>query len=185
MLFRLQSRKQPHIMPRTEHPLTFSRTLVVILAAANTLVAARDAGAQQRSGAVAALTWISGCWQRTTRTGQTVDEQWMAPRAEMMLGMSRTVRGDSLIEYEQLRIFERSGKAVYYAAPVRQTPAEFVAASQNDTLIVFENPQHDFPQRIIYRKRGADSLIARIEGTTGGTARGVDFPYVKTRCPGA
>ena len=141
--------------------------------------------AAQHTGTVTKLSWIGGCWQRTARNGQIIDEQWMAPKAETMMGMSRTVRGDSLIEYEQLRIFERAGKAVYHAAPVRQAPTEFTAASVSDTLVVFENPQHDFPQRVIYRKRGADSLIARIEGTANGAARGIDFPYAKARCPGA
>jgi len=138
----------------------------------------------QSPGVVAKLAWISGCWQRTARNGQIIDEQWMAPKGEAMMGMSRTVRGDSLIEYEQLRIGARAGRAVYFAAPSGQKPSEFTAASVSDTLVVFENPQHDFPQRVIYRKRGADSLVARIEGTMNGTARGVDFPYAKARCPG-
>jgi len=157
----------------------------VLLRAVVVLAVLAGPAAAQRVGVVSRLAWIGGCWQRTARNGQIIDEQWMAPKAETMLGMSRTVRGDSLIEYEQLRIGERAGKAVYFAAPVRQTPSEFTAASVNDTLVVFENPQHDFPQRIIYRKRGADSLIARIEGTANGTARGIDFPYAKTRCPGS
>jgi hypothetical protein len=151
---------------------------------ATTVFAASPATAQS-AGVVGRLGWISGCWQRTARNGQTIDEQWMAPKGESMLGMSRTVRGDSLIEYEQLRIGARAGHAVYFAAPSGQKPSEFIAASVSDTLVTFENPQHDFPQRIIYRKRGADSLIARIEGTMNGTARGVDFPYAKARCPGS
>jgi hypothetical protein len=156
----------------------FIVTAILIAATLNRPVSAQ-------APVVARLAWMSGCWQRTARNGQTVDEQWMTPRGESMLGMSRTVRGDSLIEYEQLRIGVRAGHAVYFAAPSGQAPAEFTAASVSDTIVVFENPQHDFPRRIIYRKRGADSVIARIEGTTGGTTRGIDFPYVKTRCPGA
>ena len=149
------------------------------------LAALAHPAAAQSAGPVSKLAWISGCWQRTARNGQLIDEQWMSPKGESMLGMSRTVRGDSLIEYEQLRIGARAGHAVYFAAPSGQKPAEFTAASVSDTLVVFENPQHDFPQRILYRKRGADSLIARIEGTMNGNARGVDFPYAKARCPGA
>jgi len=141
--------------------------------------------AQSPAPIVKTLSWMSGCWQQSGTNGRLVDEQWMTPRGETMLGMSRTVRGDSLVEYEQLRIFQRAGKAVYYAMPSGQTPTEFVAPTVSDTLVVFENPQHDFPQRIMYRKRGADSLIARIEGTMNGRARGVDFPYAKARCPGA
>jgi len=103
----------------------------VLLRAVVVLAVLAGPAAAQRVGVVSRLAWIGGCWQRTARNGQIIDEQWMAPKAETMLGMSRTVRGDSLIEYEQLRIGERAGKAVYYAAPVRQTPSEFTAASVN------------------------------------------------------
>jgi hypothetical protein len=136
----------------------------------------------QRTNVVGHLSWIAGCWQQTGANGRLVEEQWMAPRGNTMMGMSRTVRGDSLIEYEQLRISERAGKAIYHALPSGQQPSEFTAASVSDSIVVFENPQHDFPQRIIYRKRGADSIIARIEGTMNGRVRGVDFPYAKVRC---
>lgn len=137
----------------------------------------------QRSGPVERLSWIAGCWQQTNRPGRVVEEQWMAPRGGQMLGMSRTVRGDSMVaEFEHLQILERSGHAVYHAEPSGQKPTDFVAASVSDTLVVFENSAHDFPQRVIYRRRGADTLLARIEGTMNGQARGVDFPYARTRC---
>ena len=61
--------------------------------------------------------------------------------------------------------------------------AEFASTAVSDTAVVFENLAHDFPQRIIYRRRGADSLVARIEGTRGGQMRGRDFPYRKAACP--
>jgi hypothetical protein len=131
---------------------------------------------------VAGLQWITGCWER--RTGVSlVTEHWTHPRGHMMLGTSQTTRGDSTTEYEQLRIFERGGQVVYGAMPSGQPPAEFVATGVSDTLVVFSNPTHDFPQRIIYRRRGTDSLLARIEGMRGGQARGVDFPYSRVACP--
>lgn len=107
----------------------------------------------------------------------------MAPRGGTMLGVSRTVRNDTLVEFEHLQIAERGGHLVYIAQPSRQPRAEFTTRVASDTLVAFENPSHDFPQRIIYRRRGADSLLARIEGTMGGQARSVDFPYVRARCP--
>ena len=132
--------------------------------------------------AVARLGWIAGCWERTN--GPTiVEEQWMRPRGGTMLGMGRTTRRDTMVEFEQLRIFERAGKLVYAATPSGQVPAEFEAATSSDTLVTFENPAHDFPQRIIYRRRGADSLMARVEGTRNGQPRGIDFPYRRRTCP--
>jgi hypothetical protein len=112
------------------------------------------------------------------------DEQWMAPRGRTMLGVSRTVRDDSvLVEVEQLQILEPNGRAVFHAQPSGQAPADFEARYVSDTLVTFENPQHDFPKRIIYRRRGTDSLVARIEGAHNGRVRGIDFPYARVACP--
>jgi len=139
--------------------------------------------AAQRKASVQQLSWLAGCW-RQTAGARVVDEQWMTPRAGVMLGMSRTVRDDTLlVEYEQLRIADQAGGAVYHAEPSGQPSSDFTAAGVSDTMVTFANPAHDFPQRIIYRKRGADSLIARIEGTRGGQTRGIDFPYVRVACP--
>ena len=108
----------------------------------------------------------------------------MTPRAGLSLGVSRTVRADTMVtEFEQLRLFQRAGHAVYHAEPSGQSAADFEAKATSDTLVVFENAAHDFPQRIIYRKRGADSLVARIEGAMGGKSRAVDFAYARVRCP--
>jgi hypothetical protein len=143
----------------------------------------RPPGPKEGTSAVQQLAWMAGCWRRQTATS-IVEEQWMTPRAGFALGLSRTVRGDSMVtEYEQLRLFQKAGHAVYHAEPSGQTPTDFEAKATSDTMVVFENATHDFPQRIIYRKRGADSLIARIEGTMGGQPRGIDFPFTRTRCP--
>jgi hypothetical protein len=140
--------------------------------------------AQRAAGPVQKLSWFAGCWQQT-RPGRVVDEQWMAPRGGQMLGMSRTVRGDTMVsEFEHLQILERNGHAVYHAEPKGQKPTDFEADAVSDTMVAFANPAHDFPQRIIYRKRGTDSLMARVEGTMNGQARGFDFAYARVACPG-
>lgn len=130
---------------------------------------------------IARIGWIAGCWER--REGdRLVEEQWMAPRGAIMLGMGRTVRGDTLVEYEQLRIYERGGSLVYAANPSGQEPAEFVSTTVSDSLVVFENLAHDFPQRVVYRRAGADSLDASVEGTARGKQRTVRFPYARASC---
>jgi hypothetical protein len=47
---------------------------------------------------------------------------------------------------------------------------------------VFENPEHDFPRRIIYRLEPDGSLFARIEGMPKGKLRGLDYPMKRGRC---
>lgn len=135
----------------------------------------------QPAPSAARLAWLAGCWRQTTGT-RVVDEQWMMPSAGTMLGMSRTVRDGQVTEYEQLRIHERNGRVVYTASPSGQATADFEASSTSDTLVTFENSAHDFPQRISYRTRGRDSVVARVEGARNGQVRGFDFVYGRVAC---
>jgi hypothetical protein len=130
------------------------------------------------------LRWLAGCWElkRETRTGL---EMWMPPAGGLMMGASRTVAGDRVVEWERLQLSERDGKVIYTSLPSGQTEASFTSTEVSDSGFVVENLQHDFPQRIIYRRRGADSLVARIEGPGPNGTRGVDFPMKRTSCEAA
>ncbi len=132
--------------------------------------------------------WLAGCWQHRSGNRESL-EMWMPPAAGLMLGASRTIVGGAVREYEQLLIRMENGKLIFTATPSGQQTASFTSTSLTDTSFVVENPQHDFPQRIIYRRRGADSLIARIEGPGGGgsgtATRGIDFPMLRTGCAGS
>lgn len=124
------------------------------------------------------LSWLAGCWSRARANGMT-EEHWMSPRGGTMLGMSRTVRDGRTVEFEFMQIRTGDGTLVYEARPSGQPMAIFTLKSAAEGTVTFENPSHDFPQRIVYRQTG-DGIAARIEGTMNGTPRGVDFPF--TRC---
>lgn len=121
------------------------------------------------------LAWLAGCWSAVRQDGVT-EEHWMKPVGGTMLGMSRTVRGGKTTEYEFLQIRNVNGTLSYVAKPSGQAEATFAVKSIADGEVVFDNPAHDFPQRIIYR-RTTGGVTARIEGTMNGKARGIDFPY--------
>jgi hypothetical protein len=170
----------------TRKPMMIRAVLVLACCAATTGAqsVARPPAPSDGREAVQRLSWIAGCWRRQVPGGASVvEEHWMTPRAGFALGTSRTVRNDTIVvEFEQLRLFQRAGRAVYHAEPSGQSPTDFEAQTTTDSLVVFENPAHDFPQKIIYRKRGTDSLIARVEGTMRGQARAVDFAYARVPC---
>ena len=103
-----------------------------------------------------------------------------------MLGASRTIVGGTVREYEHLLIKLENGKLIFTATPSGQQTASFTSTSVTDTSFVVENPQHDFPQRISYHRRGAgaDSLIAQVEGPAGsaGGTRLIIFTMQRTGC---
>jgi hypothetical protein len=125
--------------------------------------------------------WIAGCWQQGTEPGSV--EQWMKPAGGMMMGMSRTVANSKVREYEFMMIQKQDDGNVYYVAkPSGQPEASFKLINNSATELIFENPAHDFPQRIIYKQSGKDSLIARIEGVNQGKQQGFDYPMKRVSC---
>jgi hypothetical protein len=152
---------------------------VTLAARASTPVTAPTEDGQART--LRAAGWLAGCWE--LRAGARVThESWMPPAGGVMLGMSRTVVRDTTREWEHLMIADRDGELIYTAKPSRQAETRFTADVVSDTLLRFVNPAHDFPQRILYQRRGADSLVARIEGPRGDTMRGIDFPMRRIPC---
>ena len=137
--------------------------------------------AQTRS--LADVQWIVGCWERTTRTGKGV-ELWSVPQGGVMMGVSYAVTDTSIRESEQLRIWASGDTLVYEAHPSSQARTLFKTTARVSGEVTFENPQHDFPQRIIYRRAGTDSLVARIEGDRANRARPIDYPFKRGECRG-
>ncbi|ELX10243.1 hypothetical protein Jab_2c23300 [Janthinobacterium sp. HH01] len=153
------------------------RNVTVLLAACGALCSAHAAPLEQ-------LSWLSGCWVDPTGEAGS-GEQWTAPAAGSMLGMGRTIRGGKLATYEFMRIADGGdGKAVFHAQPAGKPAASFHAIVQSATEVVFENLEHDFPQRVIYRYEAPATLRASIEGQRNGALKRIEFPLVRGACGG-
>ncbi|MCZ6837068.1 MAG: DUF6265 family protein [Planctomycetota bacterium] len=123
---------------------------------------------------IADLTWLADAWVGTRRTA-SIEERWTPPLGGAMLGVSRTVKGGSMVAFEYLRIVERDGGLVYVAQPGGHPPTEFVLTELGTTSAVFENPRHDSPQRIVYELSAEGSLSASIGFAKGGRPQRFEF----------
>lgn len=128
------------------------------------------------------LEWLAGCWQ-LTRGASVIEEHWLRPAGGMMLGTGRTLRAGRVTEFEFVVLRYSPTGATYEAHPSGQETATFTTTGAPDgERIVFENPAHDFPQRVGYRRVSRDSMVAWIEGTAGGATKTIEFPYTRARC---
>jgi hypothetical protein len=131
------------------------------------------------------LSWLSGYWL-SCDGGQEVTETWSDPRGGHLLGSSLTISAKGKVSFEQARIGPSAKGVSFFAQPSGQAPAEFWLTDNGPNMATFENPQHDFPQRIIYRRDG-DRLFAQIEGPVGGKMEKITWSYssapLNQRCP--
>jgi hypothetical protein len=159
---------------------TWQRTLLsaVLLAA---VASATEPTA--RPPGVDSLAWLSGCWMMKRPNGFT-EEHWLKPAGGALLGLSRTIVDGRMKEYEFVAIREVDGRLAFVAKPSGQAEAAFPLKNLGAGAVVFENPSHDFPQRVIYRVTRRDAsgnpvgLLGRIEGTLNGRERAMDFTYL-------
>jgi hypothetical protein len=128
---------------------------------------------------VAKLDWMAGTWVQA-KDGGSVREMWLPPEAGAMAGVTLTIRAGKppMAEYAKITV-EPAG--VTYTAVVGNQPATpFVLKTAGDGEAVFENLAHDFPQRVFYRRCGAD-LCAGIEGMVDGKPARQEWRYTRVK----
>ena len=119
--------------------------------------------------------WMAGCWQAVSGERWT-EECWTGPRAGMMMGSSRSGRGESHAEWEAIQIVRKpateSGPAQmhYMASPGGQGRTAFTWEANNVPGVSFYNRDHDYPQRIRYWREGKE-MVAEISLANGSKPR--------------
>lgn len=125
---------------------------------------------------------MSGYWL-SCEAGRETAESWIGAGTGTMLGTNLSAEG-----FEFLRIAANdAGGLSYYSMPNGASPPTAFAMTSNDEQrVVFENPAHDFPQRIIY-ERDRDVMVARIEGPMDGRTQSMEWRFRRaqqdTHCP--
>lgn len=112
------------------------------------------------------LSALVGCWKGGTGAVD-MREQWSDSDGGAMLGTTRYLREGVLVDWEFARILQSDSAIVLWPYPKgEQSPRGFSLVETGSDL-VFENLEHDFPVRIIYRVVDSDHLAPRIEGPDG------------------
>lgn len=111
--------------------------------------------------------WLSGHWVHESKDRSSwTEESWLA-RGDMMVGVGMSGSGETARSYEYMRIAkDKDGVVTFWGSPQGSKPVPFRMVWLGAAEVAFENPAHDFPTRISYRRDG-DVLIATVSGPGG------------------
>ncbi|HEY0332103.1 MAG TPA: DUF6265 family protein [Stenotrophomonas sp.] len=101
------------------------------------------------------LAWLAGEWTRTDLPpGQVGFERWQVEEGALV-GAGVTRQGAQTLFQEGLRI-QADHDGVFYVVDVAHNagPVRFQMTEHGAGSVVFENPAHDFPKKIAYRRTG-------------------------------
>lgn len=127
---------------------------------------------------IKSLKWMLGTWKSPTEEG-ILYEEWNSLNDSTYIGHAYAIspEGDTTFS-ENAEIGYMNG-LLTYSVTVNDAETTDFTLVDNQGQAVFENVNHDFPQRIIYKKLAKDSLFARIEGTVDGEEQFEEYRYGK------
>lgn len=129
------------------------------------------------------LSWLLGNWSNTSAEG-SVSEFWRLTNDSTWSGKGFFVKGNDTLSKEILNLELRMGTLFYIPSVNNQNgglPVSFKENKLSDSLVVFENPEHDFPQFITYRLIRNDSIVAEISGKVNGETQSQIFAYSRKK----
>ncbi|MCA6365157.1 MAG: hypothetical protein IM638_19150 [Bacteroidetes bacterium] len=116
------------------------------------------------------FSWMLGSWSSTDDNGIEFLEHWSKSGSNTFTGtgVAIDVTGDTLFK-ETLKL-ELIDGVPYYVATVPKNPGPvlFRLAEAEGRKAVFENREHDFPQRIRYELDAQNVLQIRLDGVEAG-----------------
>lgn len=130
------------------------------------------------------LKWPLGNWQMEKKNGLLL-ESWQQDNDSTFSETSylQNTSGERKL-LEKVQIIMRDNQ-LYYVPTVadqnNQQPIKFLITTSSKNHFVAENPEHDFPKRIMYEMRGKDSLYARIDGGSAMPGKKSDFYYSRQK----
>ena len=131
---------------------------------------------------IADLAWMEGHWSGTDGSLQ-MEEIWTSADGAALVGLHKDVamRGEAsrMVSFEFLRIEPGTDTIDYIAQPGGRPPTRFALVHMSPRRVVFANPAHDFPQRILYWLDDAGALHARVEGPKNGKTVGQEWTWTK------
>ncbi|MBK7264787.1 MAG: hypothetical protein IPI12_00230 [Ignavibacteriales bacterium] len=156
----------------------FSTLIVVLLVtffATSFLVNAQDAVSLKKLG------WLKGKWSRVTANVEQF-ETWNIISDSILSGEGYHIKSNNKKVTEKLTIKWLDKKLVYIAdVPHNKKPVIFQNVVLNDTLAVFENKSHDYPNKISYLKLNKRSFRVTLDNNAGTNSRVMTFTLVTRR----
>lgn len=121
--------------------------------------------------------WLVGDWQKQSEKG-ILTEAWRKLDDSTLVGRSYFISVADTLSLESIRLEQRKGKLYYIPKVPDQNegqPVVFAQTNLTDSTVVFENPKHDFPQKITYSLLVNDSLSAEIAAVVDGKQKAIIF----------
>ncbi|HEX2210108.1 MAG TPA: DUF6265 family protein [Longimicrobium sp.] len=146
-----------------------------------------SAARAQEADPVSRLAFMAGCWRGDAGVDRTIEETWTAADSDVMLATTRYLDDNTgrTRGWEFSRVVADSAGITLFPAPLGREQGRFrMAPSSSAGEARFEDPEHDYPKRIIYRRMNDHTLAVQLDGGEG-DREALELRLERVPCPGS
>lgn len=132
---------------------------------------------------IKSVNWLLGNWENKASDGN-LTETWKKVNDSTFQAQSYYIKENDTLHFETITLQQKGEELTYSAAVKGQNndkPVAFKLTTQTEKQLVFENPKHDYPQKISYTQITSDSLVAKISGIQQGKPSSEQFSMKKIK----
>jgi len=128
------------------------------------------------------MSWLVGEWENKMPEG-ILTETWTKSNDSTFIGKTLFINEKDTLHSEEI-VLTQKGETLLYIPTVKgqndNKPVEFkMTESKTENEFAFENPKHDYPQKIVYKKVSDTNLVATISGKQQGKPSSESYPMTK------
>lgn len=157
----------------------FQKTTLILLLLA--IVSCKNSETAEKDK-IKSSKWLLGKWETKTADGN-LSEKWIQLNDSTFQGESFFIKGKDTLHFESILLQQKGEELIYNATVKGQNENKAVAfrmTAGTEKQLVFENPKHDYPQKITYTLITKDSLVASISGVQLGKTSAEKFGMKKS-----
>jgi hypothetical protein len=158
----------------------FQKTTLILLLLA--IVSCKKSDANEKDK-IKISHWLLGNWENKTADGN-LTETWKKVNDSTFEAQSYFIKEKDTLHFESITL-QQKGEELTYNATVKgqnnDKPVTFKLTNSTEKQLVFENPKHDYPKKIIYTQINEDNLVAEISGTLEGKSSSEKFSMKKSK----
>ncbi|MFV5696137.1 DUF6265 family protein [Flavobacterium sp. LB3P122] len=158
----------------------FQKTTLILLLLA--LVSCKNSDSNKIEK-IKAASWLLGNWENKSADGN-LTENWKKVNDSTFQAQSYYIKEKDTLHFEAITLQQKGEELTYNTAVKGQNedkPVSFKLTTGTEKQLVFENPKHDYPQKISYTQITPDSLVAKISGMQQGKPSSEQFSMKKTK----
>jgi len=151
---------------------------LTLIITSSCLISCKNISTKKNFDQLEKMSWLEGSWENNLPEG-TLTETWQKTNDSTYSGKTLFIKEKDTIHFEEI-VLSQKGETLFYTPTVKgqnnDEPIEFKLTNSTENEFTFENPKHDYPQKIAYKKLNANNLVATISGKQQGKPSSESYP---------